>query len=811
MARKRRVLRKKIVEKISHLIKPTGMDLNQWQIVLRKQIARELSLRIQNVGSHPVFSNFKVTNPSTKKSYRVFIGGEALGISYCSCPDFAVNTLGTCKHIESVLYRLKRNKQNKILLEGGWQSERPAVSVRYGPKREIVFLPGKSMSESLQSLVREYFKNGFLSEEGCVRFDEFMKEIERLQERIDYHEDALRLIAEVRDKDIRWKVLQKEFSQGIEDPQWENFCKINLYPYQRHGALFAAANGRVLIADEMGLGKTIQAIAACEIMARFLGIDKVLIICPASLKHQWKGEIEKMLDRKVQIISGLLLERRKQYREESFFKIINYDVVFRDAEAIEHLSPDLIILDEAQRIKNWKTRLAQSVKKLQSPYAIVLTGTPLENRLEELHSIIEFIDRHHLGPLFRFLHQHQLVDKEGKMAGYKNLNDLGKSLEPIMLRRNRREVLGQLPQRIEKNHFVAMTSEQKAVHEEFREVVARLVSKWRRLHFLTEQEKQRLMMALQSMRMVCNSTYLIDETTNSGHKINELETQMCEILENPEAKIVIFSQWLRTMDLIIRFLNRRKWQHVFLHGGVPSVKRGDLIQRFRDDKNCRLFLSTEAGGVGLNLQQASFVINMDLPWNPAVLEQRIGRVHRLGQKNTVRVINFIAENSIEHSMLGLLKFKKSVFSGVLDEGDDQVLMGESRFKQFIKTVEAASNGFDQMNAGDQNISTEIVETKDTWTAKSIPVVSEEKTPSITSVPSSLPTFIKMAGDFLQKISETMQNVSEPKKDPEPKNENEIRLHTDSSTGQKSLQIPLPDEQTLNQLADVLGKVFQKVK
>lgn len=182
MARKRRVLKKMIVEKISHLLKPTNMDLNQWQIVLRKQIARELSLRIQNMASHPVFSNFKVANPSTKKFYRVFIGGEALGMSYCSCPDFAVNTLGTCKHIESVLYRLKRNKQNRILLEAGWQSERPAVSVRYGLKREIIFLPGKSMSPSLQSLAREYFQDGFLTEEGCVRFDEFMKGIERLQE-----------------------------------------------------------------------------------------------------------------------------------------------------------------------------------------------------------------------------------------------------------------------------------------------------------------------------------------------------------------------------------------------------------------------------------------------------------------------------------------------------------------------------------------------------------------------------------------------------------------------------------------------------
>jgi superfamily II DNA or RNA helicase len=798
--------KKKVVEKVSHLIKPPEMTLDQWQIVLRKQIARASGLRIQNVGNHPVFSDFKVNNPTTKKSYRVFIGGESSGMSYCSCSDFAVNALGTCKHIESVLYRLRRDKKNRSLLEAGWHPEQPAVSLRYGLKRQVVFLPGREMSDRLRVLVSEYFKDGLLAEHGFYRFDEFRQEVEKLKEKVNYHEDTLSFIAQARDKNILSEMIEKNFPKGVEDPQWDNFCKIGLYAYQRQGALFAAANGRVLIADEMGLGKTIQAIAAAELMARFLGIDRVLVICPASLKHQWKAEIEKTVNRKVQIIGGPLLERRKQYQEESFFKIINYDVVRRDTDVIPRLNPDLIILDEAQRIKNWKTRLAQSVKHLESPYAIVLTGTPLENRLEELHSIVEFIDRHHLGPLFRFLNHHQLVNEEGRMMGYKNLNDLGKSLEKIMIRRNRREVLEQLPGRVDKNYFVPMTPDQVAIHEEYRELVARLVRKWRRCHFLTEEEKQRLMMALQKMRMVCNSTYLIDETTDSGNKINELETQLGEILENPETKIVLFSQWLRTMDLIIRFLNRRKWKYVFLHGGVPSIKRGDLIEKFREDKNCRIFLSTEAGGLGLNLQQASFVINMDLPWNPAVLEQRIGRAHRMGQKNVVRVINFIAENSIEHSMLGLLKFKKSVFSGVLDEGEDQVLMGESRFNQFIKTVEGATEEIDKV--------------KEAAIVEPAPVSSQKNPLGTSSPPSSLPLFIKMAGDFLQKISETMQSAQEERFEDATHSSTPltinravggIRLHTDQATGRKSLHIPLPDDRTLNHLAQVLGKIFNEAK
>jgi SNF2 family DNA or RNA helicase len=666
-------------------------------------------------------------------------------------------------------------------------------------------------------LVGQYFKDSLLTEYGLHRFDQFRQEVEKLKEKVDYHEDALSFIAQARDKNILSEVIKKNFPKGIEDPQWDSFCKIGLYSYQRQGALFAAANGRVLMADEMGLGKTIQAIAASEMMARFLGINRVLIICPASLKHQWKGEIEKTVNREVQIVGGQLLERQRQYRQESFFKIINYDVVYRDREIIQRLAPDLIILDEAQRIKNWKTRIAQSVKQLQSLYAIVLTGTPLENRLEELHSIVEFIDRHHLGPLFRFLNNHHLVNDEGKTVGYKNLNELGKSLETVMIRRNRQEVLAQLPDRMDKNYFVPMTPEQISVHEEYRELVARLVNKWRRCHFLAEEEKQRLMMALQKMRMVCNSTYLIDETTNSGNKIGELETQLGEILENAETKIVIFSQWLRTMDLIIRFLNRRKWRYVFLHGGVPSARRGDLIEMFREDKACRFFLSTEAGGVGLNLQQASFVINMDLPWNPAVLEQRIGRVHRLGQKDNVRVINFIAENSIEHGMLGLLKFKKSVFAGVLDDGEDQVLMGESRLNQFMNTFEEASTQIDKEKEAaparesaavfpEQNFLMDLRHKRE----EPRPVSEAIGQPDFPSYASSLSLFIKTAGDFFHQMSEALASAPSggtEKADREPAGQ--MRLHTDPITGQKSLHMPLPDDRTLSHLAGVLGKMFNR--
>jgi len=184
------------------------------------------------------------------------------------------------------------------------------------------------------------------------------------------------------------------------------------------------------------------------------------------------------------------------------------------------------------------------------------------------------------------------------------------------------------------------------------------------------------------MRMVSDSTYILDTGTNFGNKAGELKEFLSELTENPGNKIVIFSQWKRMFELIIRELEKMDLPYVYLNGDIPADKRNDMIERFRKEKHLRIFLSTDAGGVGVNLQSANILINVDLPWNPAVLEQRIGRIYRLGQKKQINVFNFISTGSIEHRILYLLDFKKSVFSGAIDEeGNDTVML-----EGFLKSV-----------------------------------------------------------------------------------------------------------------------------
>jgi SNF2 family DNA or RNA helicase len=689
---KRRTSKGRKIKKISHLRKPEDMPLEQWQIALRKQFAQKQNFRLKNIGEEPIFSEFIVTNPETEGEYRVAIRGQRLGDNYCSCPDFTVNTLGTCKHIEFALARLQRKRGGKKAFADRFQPAYSEVYLRYGAKREVMFSPGTECPKSLLELASRYFnKHGILKPQGYLRFDTFMREAGAIKHDLRCYDDAIEFVAQVRDQAHLKRRIEKAFPSGVNSVAFKKLLKVSLYPYQRKGTLFAAKAGRSLIADDMGLGKTIQAIAAVEILARTVGLERVLIISPTSLKHQWKQEIEKFCDRSAQVVEGSLAKRARLYSTESLYKIINYEVVHRDLDLIRNWAPEMIILDEAQRIKNWKTRRAQGAKKLDSKYALVLTGTPLENRLEELHSIVEFIDRFHLGPMFRFLAEHQHVDEVGRVIGYRNLSRIGKSLEPILVRRTKNEVLKELPERLDKNYFVPMTDEQMKHHEENRETVARIVAKWRRFGFLSETDQRILMIALQNMRMSCNSTYLLDKKTDFGIKADELISVLDEVFEQQDAKVVIFSQWLGTHEIIMDRLKSSKRNHVLFHGRIPGAKRKDLIRQFKNDPDCRVFLSTDAGGVGLNLQNASAVINMDLPWNPAVLEQRIGRIHRLGQHRPVRVVNFVAQGTIEHGMLSLLSFKQSLFSGVLDKGKDEVFLGGTRLKRFMDSVDKATN------------------------------------------------------------------------------------------------------------------------
>ena len=449
-----------------------------------------------------------------------------------------------------------------------------------------------------------------------------------------------------------------------------DFLKRPLLPYQVEGVLQLAFGERALLADDMGLGKTVQAMAACALLRELRGIGRVLVVLPASLKAEWEEQIANFSDLPATAVFGGPAARRAAYRKGTFFTLCNYEQILADrAEILETLRPDVVVLDEAQRIKNWQTRTANEVKKLRSRYAFVLTGTPLENRIDEIYSIVQFLDPQILGPLFRFNREFYELDDRGRPVGYRNLDALAERLAPVMLRRRKEEVEDQLPGRTTQTFFTPMTEAQLEAYQGY-ESLARRVAAIAARRPLTPEEFKSLQGNLACMRMICDTPYILDGRTRECPKMEEIARLVPDLLDDVERKIICFSEWVRMLDLVREYAVEAGIEFAWHTGGVPQHRRRAEIRRFREDPECRLFLSSESGGVGLNFQVADTVINMDQPWNPARLEQRIARAWRKRQTRTVNVIHLVSEHTIEHRMLGLLDAKRALAEGVLDRRGD---------------------------------------------------------------------------------------------------------------------------------------------
>ena len=584
--------------------------------------------------------------------------------------------MGLCKHVLNVQRKVK-TRFPAAVCNRPYRQEGMAVSVLHGQELELRLLLPDRIDESAAKIVRPLCDRPIRDvHDLLVR----MRRLAALGQDVTVYPDAEEYISQRLFQDrIASSVAEIRRNPG-KHPLRKELLKVDLLPYQMDGVAFAVGAGRAILADDMGLGKTIQGIGVAELLAREADIAKVLIICPASLKSQWRNEIHRFCDRDCQLVMGTAEERANQYGSDCFFTVCNYEQVLRDILPIERAKWDLIILDEGQRIKNWETKTSRIVKGLQSPFALVLSGTPLENRLDDLFSVTEFIDDRRLGPAFRFFNRHRVVDEKGKVLGYKNLAELRRNLEPVLLRRTRASVMRDLPPRTTEIIRIAPTAEQADLHDEYMRVVTMIVNK----KYITEMDLLRLQKALLACRMSADSTFLVGKKEPGySSKLEALDNLLEQLFSEQDRKAVLFSEWTTMLNLIEPLLEKHKIRYVRLDGSVPQKKRQQLVHTFQKDPDCRLFITTNAGSTGLNLQAADTVINVDLPWNPAVLEQRISRAHRMGQKRAVQVFVLVTENTIEERLLATLSAKHELALAALDADSD------------VDTVDLAS-GMDEL-------------------------------------------------------------------------------------------------------------------
>ncbi len=810
---------------------PSHLTPEEWQRRLRRQFGREQSFTMKNLGDEPVFSEFRVRNPQSGGDYRVQIRGLAPGDNRCDCADFRSNELGTCKHIEFVLAVLERRRGAAAALRKGRISPTSELRLQRTQPRGLLLQLGSEAPAAVAEHAARHFRALRDASRCFLIEDKSGTAVQDLIESCARHahelhvEDAVRdHLAGLRDAAHRRELLATRFPDGAASPSLRDLLKVPLFPYQAEGALFAVAAGRALIGDDMGLGKTIQAIAAMELLARHFGVRRVLVICPTSLKYQWQREIARFSAHVAVVVEGGRPARRELFEAGDGCLVTNYEKLRNDLDLIQSWAPELVIVDEAQRVKNWNTLAARAIKRIDSPYAIVLTGTPLENKLEELISIVQFVDQHRLGPTWKLMHEHTVRDADGRVVGYTGLDRIGQSLEPILIRRRKAQVLTQLPERIDQHMLVPMTELQAVMHEENAQIAARIVQRWRASGFLSESDQRRLTCALQNMRMACDSSYLIDVKTDHGVKADELTSLLEELLADPGEKVVIFSQWLRMHEVLIRRFEARGWGHVLFHGGVPSNRRQALIDRFRDDPDCRLFLATDAGSTGLNLQCAATLVNVDLPWNPAVLEQRVARIHRLGQQRPIRVVNFVARGTIEEGMLSVLAFKRSLAAGILDGGGSEIALEGTRLTRFMKEVEAvtgAAPAAEPIAAGEEMPAvlaeaTDAPDSSDSDLRPASDLSSHATTPEppartdTRSDSTPLPPADPWAA-LLGAGTHLLQAIASASADTPSPDHAHPWIERNPANGKPHLRLPLPEPETLGKIAELLADFAASMK
>ena len=430
-----------------------------------------------------------------------------------------------------------------------------------------------------------------------------------------------------------------------------------------------------VLADEMGLGKTVQTIA-------FLLSEKnkkSLIVAPTSLIYNWKNEFNKFAPTmKICVLHG-----DKDERQEILNDLENYDVILttygtlkNDEEKYEKIKFDYCILDEGQNIKNPLAQSTKSVKNIKAENKFILTGTPIENNLIELWSIFDFIMPGYLDNVSNF--KNRFVNKEDSAI------ELQKYIKPFMLRRLKKDVITELPEKIEKNYYVELTKEQKKVYASY---VKDIKEKMENNEF--SDDKITIFSYLTKLRQLClDPSIVLDDYNGKSGKIEEVVSMIKDnISENH--KILLFSQFTSVLKNISKRLTENKIQHFYLDGSTNAGKRLELVEEFNNNDETKVFLiSLKAGGTGLNLTSADIVIHFDPWWNPAVEDQATDRAHRIGQENVVQVFKLISEGTVEDKILSLQEKKKQLIKDVLDSDYKQDnILGSLSKEELIELFE----------------------------------------------------------------------------------------------------------------------------
>lgn len=491
--------------------------------------------------------------------------------------------------------------------------------------------------------------------------------------------------------------------------------KGKLYPFQEEATELMIDRGQMLLALVMGAGKTVTTLAAMETLLTSKEVTKVLVVVPSSLKYQWDREIKKFTDSSSIVIDGSVAARKKLWRTalSAQYVIVNPESLANDLADFEKHKFDAIVVDEATMIKTPRTKRSRLIKRIGKKYhyRFALTGQPIENRPEELFSIMEFVDSAVLGKYEVFDRTFIVRDHFGKPSRYRNLKALNESMKDVMVRKTREDIQDQLPQVI--NHFIPVpfdsvgASTYKMIAEELLQAIQKAVTQHGRSFDLwanyygnggAGEAQGDIMSKLTTLRMFCDNPQLVkisaqlflDDKTAEGSrysadivsrgmipekfntpKLDAVLQYIEDVLtESPKNKVVLFSFFKNNLRLI-QEATKHLTNSVLFMGGMDTLSRDKAKQQFATDPNTRLFLSSDAGGYGVDLPIANYLISYDLPWSAGKLDQREARIIRLSSEFPhVNIVSFVMKGSIEERQYEMLQEKRNINKAFVDGGYD---------------------------------------------------------------------------------------------------------------------------------------------
>jgi len=587
-----------------------------------------------------VFGEHILTN-ERGKSYNLTFRDFTRKHGYCSCPDYRTNKLGTCKHLIFAFENLSRLGHKIPDDVSGY----PFIEIYLNPFRNYRiswFHPEKPQGKTAELIYRYFGNKNYIDDDEVLSFLGFVEHAENFghilirPEVLDkigkkYEEAAIRKLRETTEPDF----------SGL---------KIKLLPFQQTGADFASFKPGTIIADEMGLGKTVQAIATAEIKMKTFGFTKTLIICPDSNKKHWQHEIWRVAEKSSFVINGQRMPDFNADENTGYF-ITDYETVVSNLTQMYALIPDFIIIDEAQRIKDYESVTAAAIKSVPRKHILVLTSNPIESQLIELYSIVLLVDQELLSPLWEFSYQHFYFDEDekNKISGQFDLEKLWKKLEHIMIRREKHEVIRQLPSISFINNPVRMHPAQARLHSKYANEVVTLLKK----NIVTAFDRQRFWVLLKMMQQVSNSTYLVDRSSNHASKMAELRHILLEKfnLDKSFRKILIYTEWDTMNKLLAQMLRTSQIAFCEITNETDPELDKSILTQFENETGNNVLISSIPLDYPAFPPKIDTIINYDVPLSKSQQNSRIGNIGILSENNqNLTIINLISEDSIEELM-----------------------------------------------------------------------------------------------------------------------------------------------------------------